>query len=75
MTDNGIFHPPVVLNGQVAGVWKRTIQKNKAIIETTLFQEHDKKTGNMIEKRARIFGKFLNKEIELLQKTEEVMGI
>ena len=75
VTDNGIFHPPVVVNGQVAGVWKRTIEKNKVIVETILFQENDKKTRNMIEKRARIFGKFLNKEIELLQKTEEVMSI
>ncbi len=65
VSDNGIFRPPVVINGQVAGLWKRTFQKNKVIIETDLFQPVDKTIKSQIETKARIFGKFINKEPEV----------
>jgi hypothetical protein len=68
--DNGIFHPPVVINGQVAGLWKRTFQKNKVIIETDLFQPADKSTKSQIGSKASLFGKFLNKEAEVRMNRE-----
>ena len=68
VSDNGIFHPPVVINGQVAGLWKRTFQKNKVIIEMDLFQDADKSTKSQIGSKASLFGKFLNKEAEVRMK-------
>lgn len=37
ITANGIFKPIIVVNGQVTGIWKRSIQKNKLLIEPTFF--------------------------------------
>ena len=65
VSENGIFRPPILINGQVAGLWKRTFQKNKVIIETDLFQPADKSIRNQIESKAGLFGKFLNKEAEV----------
>lgn len=65
VSSNGIFYPVVVVNGQVAGLWKRTLKKNKVIIEPAMFQKHDKTSRNKIEKAASGIGHFLNKEIEV----------
>lgn len=62
-TSNGIFRPVIVINGHVTGIWKRTIKKDKAIIETDYFHPHDKKTKSLIENEAAKFGNFLNKQI------------
>jgi hypothetical protein len=68
VSSNGIFYPVIVVNGQVTGLWKRFIKKNKVIIEPILFQQHNKKNRNMIEKSANSLGHFLNKEIEVRYK-------
>jgi hypothetical protein len=72
---NGIFRPFIVVNGQVAGLWKRTIQKNKVIIETELFQTINKLTRNLIDKKASSFGKFLSKETEVVHNSNEAWRI
>jgi type II secretory pathway component PulJ len=54
-----------VINGQVAGLWKRTFQKNKVIIETDFFQPADKSTKSHIDSKVHLYGKFLNKEAEV----------
>jgi len=65
VSDNGIFYPTIVVNGQVAGIWKRTVQKDKVIIRTDFFQSPGKVVRKMAEKKAELFGKFLNKEAEV----------
>jgi hypothetical protein len=62
ITNNGIFHPHIVINGQVTGLWKRTFQTNKVLIETRYFESPDKSTKDLIEMKAGMFGRFLNKE-------------
>lgn len=37
ITGNGIFKPIVVVNGKVEGTWKRSIKKEKVVVETALF--------------------------------------
>jgi hypothetical protein len=64
ISDNGIFHPPIVENGQVTGLWKRTILKNKVIIETNYFTPQDNSIRNLIEKNIRKYGQFLGKDPE-----------
>jgi hypothetical protein len=70
VSENGIFHPTIVVNGQVEGLWKRTIQKNKVTVEMNLFQKPDLQVRKQIEKKACLFGQFLEKEIEIIQKTK-----
>ena len=38
-SNNGIFWPTIVINGQVVGIWKREIKKDKIIIERNLFDQ------------------------------------
>ena len=62
---NGIFYPVVIVNGQVAGLWRRSIKNNKASIEVTLFIKLDKPKRDLIKKKAFMTGKFLNKETNI----------
>lgn len=65
ISSNGIFRPVIVINGQVAGLWKREIKKDKVNIEADLFQPTTKATKNLIQKAAETFGSFLGKEVVL----------
>jgi len=62
---NGIFYPVIIVNGQVAGLWRRSVKGNKAAIEVTLFTKPDKTKRELIEKKAALIGQFLNKETEV----------
>ncbi len=66
ISNNGIFRPMIVVNGQITGIWKRTIQKDKVLIELNLFQSQSKEVKNLIKKEALKLGQFLNKKIEVL---------
>jgi hypothetical protein len=65
ITINGIFKPTVVLNGQVTGLWKRTMKKDKVVIETEFFHKHSAPDTKMIKKCAEDYGRFLEKEVEI----------
>jgi hypothetical protein len=69
VSSNGIFNPLIIINGQVTGLWKRSINKTKVIIEPILLQQLNKTNRNLIEKNAYRFGRFLNKEIEVRYKS------
>jgi hypothetical protein len=63
VSDNGIFRPIIVINGIVKGVWKRTIKKDTALIELSLFHPLNKKEIKGIEKAGEKYGKYLGKKI------------
>jgi hypothetical protein len=65
VSDNGIFYPTIVVNGQVAGLWKRAFKKNKVTVELRFFQQYDALAIKLIEDKVNRFGKFLSKETEL----------
>jgi hypothetical protein len=65
-TNNGIFKPVIVENGQVSGTWKRTIKKDKIIIETYHFTAQSEASKKRIEKAAKLYGDFLGKRVEIL---------
>ncbi len=68
VSTNGIFRPIIVIKGQVAGIWKRMVKKDKVIIETELFKQIDKPLQDLIEKAFIQYGHFLNKRMEISQK-------
>jgi len=70
VSDNGIFYPTIVVNGQVAGLWKRIFQKNKVIVSIDFFQPPDKTSLIKIAKKVSAFGRFLGKETEFTLKTD-----
>jgi len=56
--NNGVFMPMLVLDGQVAGTWKRTIKKNRVEIAIHSFEGLDHRRGLVIEAAER-YGEFL----------------
>ena len=65
VSDNGILRPVIVINGAVAGIWRRTIKDDKIIVDTDFFQPYKKSSKNLIEIVAVTFGHFLDKKIEI----------
>ncbi|HUH32878.1 MAG TPA: winged helix DNA-binding domain-containing protein [Daejeonella sp.] len=68
---NGFFKPVIVVNGQITGLWKRTIKKDKIFIEADLFKPHNKELRNLIAQACGSFGQFLNKEPEVCYAPEQ----
>ena len=66
ISDNGIFRPIIVINGQIRGLWKRTTKKDKVFIETQHFQSFDTKTITAIDKEIKRYGIFLDKKTEVI---------
>lgn len=66
VSNNGIFRPTIVIDGIVTGLWKRTVHKEKVLIETTLFRSHTKTEKILIEQKGDTFGRFLGKKAEVI---------
>jgi hypothetical protein len=62
ISNNGVFRPVIVVNGQISGLWKQTIKKDTALIGLDHFRPHNKKEIQLIEKAAGLFGNFKNKD-------------
>jgi hypothetical protein len=58
---NGVFRPVIVQNGQVIGIWKRTIKNDKVILETEYFGSPDKTIRKLVEKEFEKYVQFLEK--------------
>lgn len=63
ITSNGIFKPIIVRDGLVIGIWKRTVQKNKVVVEVEFFDSNDTLETGVMEKAVTGFGKFLGLEV------------
>lgn len=66
---NGIFWPMVVVDGQVRGLWKRTIAKGRVVVEIQPFALYSEKIKHMIGEYAVAFGEFVGKKIEIIHKS------
>jgi hypothetical protein len=62
-TVNGIFFPIVIINGKVAGTWKRTFKQESIAIETKAFSSFSDKQKNQILKVAKQYAKFVGKKL------------
>jgi len=65
VSNNGIFHPVIAVNGQVIGIWKRTVKKDAVMVETELFTRPEKTIINFLEHAALQFRQFLEKPAEI----------
>ena len=64
-TSNGIFKPVIVVNGQVVGIWKRTVKKDKVLIGPMYLQKVSKMIEIKVAKAAKQYGEFLGAYIEV----------
>ena len=65
ISNNGIFRPTIVVNGQISGLWKRTFEKEKVIVEFDHFRPHDKDEVNLVVQAAEKYGDFLSRISEI----------
>jgi hypothetical protein len=56
----------IILNGQIIGTWKRTIKKDKVIIEPQFFDDKIRVKKEEIERIVQPFAVFLDKKDEVL---------
>jgi hypothetical protein len=62
---NFLFNNVIVINGQVVGTWKRTINKNSVVVELNAFFTLSKSEKQAIESAAGQYGRFLNMPVQL----------
>lgn len=62
---NPLFQHTIVINGQVAGTWKRTLKKDTVIIEINPFTPFTKSEKQTIIAAAENYGRFLEMPVAL----------
>ena len=56
---NGIFSPVIVINGRIAGVWKRSLSEKKVVIQTNLFTPLNEPLKAAVAAASRRYVRFL----------------
>lgn len=64
-TTNGIFNPIMVLDGQVVGTWKRTLEKKSVAVTLNPFSPIKKNAKSAFTKAAGRYGAFLELPVAL----------
>jgi len=59
---NGIFYPVIVVDGVVAGLWKRILRKDRIAVEAKFFQKPPRKITNQFNQKVKEFRNFFKKE-------------
>jgi hypothetical protein len=59
MSSNGIFYPAIVLDGRVAGTWKRVFKKGAVVITMSPFAPLKKRERQAVARAAERYGAFL----------------
>ncbi|KAA5548663.1 winged helix DNA-binding domain-containing protein [Adhaeribacter rhizoryzae] len=65
ISNNGLFRPMVVTDGKVTGLWKRTINKDTAIIETEFFDKPTTNNISLLQQAAQKYSSFLQKNPDI----------
>jgi hypothetical protein len=66
VSNNGIFRPTAVRDGQVIGIWKPLAKPDSILIEVTLFEGTRLSEKIVLEKTVQRYGDFLGKTIDIL---------
>jgi hypothetical protein len=61
----GVFRPIIVCNGQIIGIWKRTVVKENMMLEIQLFPTDNSLPLDLIQKAADQYGRFSGKQSTL----------
>jgi len=56
---NGMLYPTIVVDGQVVGIWKRTLKQDSLAISPNHFAKLKRAETNAINEAANRYGKFL----------------
>jgi hypothetical protein len=59
---NGLYTPIILVNGKIAGNWKRSFVKNEIHVDTKPFREFSDKENNELDKALKKYKAFLTKK-------------
>ena len=62
---NMVFRPTVVVDGEVAGVWRRASGRTKTVVEVELFRRPTARLRRALAASTAAYGRFLGQETEL----------
>lgn len=62
---SGMFHPTLVIDGQVTGVWQRTLKKAAVVIEVAPFRPLTPAENQALSAAAERYGAFLGRAVAL----------
>lgn len=62
---NGIFGPIIVINGRVAGTWRRALKKDKVVITLSTFAKLTRAEARAVAAAADRYGEFLGASVAL----------
>lgn len=65
ISSNGIFRPIIIVDGEVAGIWKRSVKKESVHLETQFFTTPSKEIILRVEEAAGKFADFLEKDLKI----------
>jgi hypothetical protein len=63
---NVIFHQPIIVDGQVAGIWTRRLKRGTAAITATLLRPWEQAEGEALVAAAERYGAFLGLTAKLI---------
>jgi len=66
VSNNGIFRPFIIQNGQVIGIWKRKIKNDKVILNTEFFTSASASMKKLITERFATYAQFIGKKPEIV---------
>lgn len=66
LTGNGIFKPIIVINGQVEGIWKKSMVKNRLLVEAQFFKPSARPGKKAIEKALQHYSAFTELPLDVL---------
>jgi len=66
VSNNGVFRPVIVYKGQVIGIWKRTMKKNKVVIVPDFFDAKYYSLKELIVDSSIHYSRFLNQDVEVV---------
>lgn len=62
---NMVFTPTLVVDGQVAGTWRRVARSRRTLVEVTPFSKVSARTWRGVQRSAAAYGRFLGADVEV----------
>jgi hypothetical protein len=63
ISNNGVFKPIIVLDGQVVGIWKRSFKKESVVVEPELFKSLNASEQKLLEQAAGKYAAYEGKSL------------
>jgi hypothetical protein len=67
ISNNGVFRPMVVIDGQVVGIWKQSARQNTVVLALETFRSLTKAETQALSAAAHRYGAFIHLPVDLLQ--------